>query len=72
MSNHFKKAETDYPSEKGEIIKYTLDGVLTQASFLTQWNHLQLAERKEIAQRFHHEANCDSKTVTDNAITPQY
>jgi hypothetical protein len=48
-------------------VNYTLDGVSIhpviiriQASFLTQ-----LPERKEIAQRFHHEANGDFKTVTE-------
>jgi hypothetical protein len=56
-----KKAESQYVFEHGEVINYTLDGVSIhpvttniQASFLTQ-----LPERKETAQRFHHEANGD-------------
>jgi hypothetical protein len=52
------------------VINYTLDGasihpVTTkiQASFLTQ-----LPKRKETAQRFHHEANGDFKTVSLMAV----
>ena len=55
-----------YPFEHCEVINYTLDGVSihpvttkTQVSFLAQ-----LPERKETAQRFHHDANGDFKTVT--------
>jgi hypothetical protein len=51
----------------GEVIHYTLDGVLIhtvntniEASFLTQ-----LPERKQTAQGFHHEVNGDFKTVTE-------
>ena len=60
-----KKADIEYPFEHDEVINYTLDGVSIhpvttkiQASFLTQ-----LSERKETTQGFHHEANCDFKTV---------
>ena len=59
--------DIEYPIEHGEVINYTLDGVpihpvttKIQAPFLTQ-----LPERKENAQRFHHEANGDFKTVTE-------
>ena len=58
---HLLVADTEYPFEHGEVIKYTLDGasihpVTTkiQASFLNQ-----LPEMKETAQAFHHEANGD-------------
>ena len=57
-----KKADIEYPFEHGEVINYTLDGVLIhskiQASFPSQ-----LPEKKETAQGFHHEANGDFKTV---------
>ena len=63
-----KKADIEYPFEHGEVIYYTLDGVSIhpvttkiQVFFLTQ-----LLERKETAQGFHHEANDDFKTVTEN------
>jgi hypothetical protein len=56
-----KKAEIEYPFERGEVINYTLDGASIhpvtkniQASFLTQ-----LPERKETTQGFHHVANGD-------------
>ena len=59
-----EKTDIEYPFEHGEVINYTLDGVLIhsittkiQASFLTQ-----LPERKETAQGVHHEANGDFKT----------
>ena len=62
-----KKADIEYPFEHGKVIHYTLDGVSIhpvttklQAYFLTQ-----LPERKETAQRFHHEANGNFKTVTE-------
>ena len=55
-----------FPFEHGEVINYTLDGVIhpvttkIQVSFLTQ-----LLKRKETAQGFHHEANCDFNIVTE-------
>jgi hypothetical protein len=62
-----KIKQAEYPFEHGEVINYTMDGVLIhpvttkiQAPFLTQ-----LPERKETAQGFHHEANGDFKTVTE-------
>jgi hypothetical protein len=61
------KVPTEYPFEHGEVINCTLDGVSKhpiitriKASFLTQ-----LLERRETAQRFHHEANGDFKTVIE-------
>ena len=67
MGKKEKKADIEYPLEHGEVINYTLDGVSIhpittkiQASFLTQ-----LPERKETAQGFYYEANCDFKTVTE-------
>ena len=61
-----KKADIEYPFEYGEVINYPVDGVSIhpvstkiQAPFLTQ-----MPERKETAQRFHHEANVDFKAVT--------
>ena len=60
-----KKADIEYPFEHGEVINYTLEGLTIhpvtpkiQVSFLTQ-----LLERKGITQGFHHDANCDVKTV---------
>ena len=62
-----KNADIDYPFEHGEVVNCTLDDVSIhpvttkiQASFLTQ-----MPERKETAQGFHHEANCDFKKVTE-------
>jgi hypothetical protein len=59
-----KKTDIEFPFELGEVINYTLYGVSIhpvtskiQASFLTQ--------RKEAARGVHHEANGDSKTVTE-------
>jgi hypothetical protein len=59
MGKKYKKADNEYPFEQGDGIYYTVDDVSIhpvttkiQTSFLTQ-----LAERKETAQRFHHEAN---------------
>jgi hypothetical protein len=50
-----KKADTEFPFEHGEVIHYTLDGVLIhpvptniQVSFLSQ-----LPEKKGTAQGFH-------------------
>jgi hypothetical protein len=61
-----KKADIEYPFEHGEV-NYTSDGVSIHpvstkrlTAFLTQ-----LPERKETAQEFHHDANCDFKTVTE-------
>ena len=62
-----KKGTLNIPLH-GEVNNYTLDGVSihpvptkVQASFL-----IQLPERKETAQEFHHEANGDfNKTVTE-------
>ena len=62
-----QKVDIEYPFEHVEVINYTLDGVSIhpvttkmQVSFLTQ-----LPERKEPAQEFHHDVNCDFKTVTE-------
>jgi hypothetical protein len=62
-----KEADIEYPFEQGEVINYTLDGILihpvttnVQASFLTQ-----LPERKETIQGFHNKANDDFKTVKE-------
>ena len=64
-----KKEDAEYPFEHG-VINYNLDGVSIhpvttkiQASSLTQ-----LPERKETAQRFHHEAIGDFKTVCLMAV----
>ena len=60
-----KKADIEHPFEQGEVLSYTLDGVLIhpvttkiQASFLTQ-----LPERMETTQGFHHETNEDFKQL---------
>ena len=52
-------ADIEYPFKHGEVIHYSLDGVLThpvttkiQVFFLTP-----TPERKATAQGFHHEAN---------------
>ena len=59
--------EIEYYFQHGEVINYTLDGVSVhpvskkmQASLL-----IQLPERKETAQGFHHEANGNFKPVTE-------
>ena len=64
-----KKADIEYPLEHGEVLNYTLDGVsihpvTTRIRYRSQLNLIQLRERKEIAQGFHHEVNGDFKTVT--------
>ena len=65
-----KKADVEYPFEHSKVINYTL--VVYQYTqslqryrcpFLTQ-----LPERKETAQRFHHEANGDFETVSLMAV----
>jgi hypothetical protein len=65
-----KKADIEYPFEHGEVINYTLDGVLLhpvttkiKVSFI-----IPLLERKETTQGFHHEANgvfngCDRRKL---------
>jgi hypothetical protein len=62
-----KKADNEYPSEHGEVINYTLDGISIhpvttkkQAYFINQF-----PERKKTPQGFHHENNGDFKTVTE-------
>ena len=61
-----KISDIEYPFDHGEVINYTLDGVsIHPVTTKIQTSLIELPERNETTQGFHHEANGDFKTVTE-------